>query len=154
MGQALGWGLGGMMMGLGQWLMLRRRVRRTGWWILATALAWPAAIWASWGLEGLVGNWGGWYPGWAVIGAVVGLAQWLVLLRRVRWSGLWVLATAIGSYLGSWVTALLPSGTADVWSLDNPFLAPAGAVYGAILGGATAAVLILLFFRAGREAPG
>jgi hypothetical protein len=34
----------GAILGVGQWLVLRRQTRRFGWWIVANIIAWPAGI--------------------------------------------------------------------------------------------------------------
>jgi hypothetical protein len=42
--------VGGAVVGLGQWLLLRQNVKRAGWWILATAIGWVIAAGAGVGV--------------------------------------------------------------------------------------------------------
>jgi len=42
--------VGGAVLGLGQWLLLRHNVKRAGWWILATIVGWVIAAGASVGV--------------------------------------------------------------------------------------------------------
>jgi hypothetical protein len=92
----------GLLTGFLQYLLLRRYLPRIGWWIAATALGWPlgiagvylvyaalpAALEASstWPLALVLVS----------VGGATGLAQWLVLRRRVRRAGWWILASALG----------------------------------------------------------
>jgi len=75
-GAGLGWvigiGLLGTLVGVLQWLVLKQRIPRAGWWILASTLGWIAGIPA--------GSVVGWNGLGAVYGAITGLA--LVLLLR------------------------------------------------------------------------
>lgn len=89
---------------------------------------------------------------WAFSGLVVGSAQWLFLLRRLRVSQAWIIATAIGSfvvlYLHFFLGLLLTKGAghfADLfWKygdellMDSAILAVVG---GLVLGGAQCLVL-------------
>jgi hypothetical protein len=87
-----------LLTGLLQYLLLRRYLPRMGWWIVATALGWPLGIavvylgYAIWPIA-LSAN-----SPWSatLVGAVVGLAQWLVLRQRVLRAGWWVPASALG----------------------------------------------------------
>ncbi len=95
----------GLGLGLTQWLVLRKRFRRAGWWVLATAGGQVGG--------GIVLAFGGVlsYVGYdylqevlvvvlvstlsgVMAGAILGLAQWLVLRRWVRRAGWWILVTA------------------------------------------------------------
>jgi hypothetical protein len=92
------------LLGLFQWLILRRQVRRSGWWIAATVLgilvgmAVTAGIVAVWrrmlvrelNMEQLAPM------VLAVFGLSLGLAQLPVILRHIRGPALWVLASAAG----------------------------------------------------------
>jgi hypothetical protein len=87
-----------LLTGLLQYLLLRHYLPRIGWWIAATALGWPLGIavvylgYAIWPVA-LNAN-----STWSamLIGAVTGLAQWLVLRWRVPRAGWWVLASVLG----------------------------------------------------------
>lgn len=96
-----------LLAGLLQYLLLRRYLPRIGWWIAATAVGWPLvpavfqlgyAVWpvalanSTWptandALRGI---------GFVSVGVVTGLAQWLVLRRRVPRAEWWILANALG----------------------------------------------------------
>ena len=68
---------GGTVLGLLQWLMLRRQVARAGWWVLASTVGWV--------MGGLVSGITDTAAGWAVLGAVYGAitgAALVWLLRR------------------------------------------------------------------------
>ena len=87
-----------LLTGLLQYLLLRHYLPRIGRWIAATALGWLLGIavvylgYAIWPVA-LNAN-----SVWSsmLIGAVTGLAQWLVLRRWVPRAGWWVLASVLG----------------------------------------------------------
>jgi hypothetical protein len=128
--------LGGMMgaIGIAQWLVLQRRVRWAGWWVLAsvgggavggavTLGVWSAlASFAGENLRAVVGM---------VLGLpVFGMAQWLVLRRQVSWAR-W-LATSSTVAL-----AAAPLGVVAIGTLFGGEVARGvgfGAAYGAITG--------------------
>ena len=139
--------------GMLQWLVLRQRMDRAGWWVLATALA-SAGVGA---LIVAVGSSGGrgWNVTWSadpgrvvvglagmsLFGTVLGTLQWLVLRRRIARAGWWVLAGGMGWIVGAPLGAVLGGGLSGVlgwagsgaidWALT---WAGVGAVYGAITG--------------------
>ena len=78
-------------------------------------------------------------PGWAALagliaGAVIGTAQWLALRPRV--TALWIPITSAGMAVGLALGALVTGGATDLGSL-----ALLGAIAGAVVGGAQAALL-------------
>jgi hypothetical protein len=92
---AAGLGLAaGPILGFGQWIVLRRRIERAGWWIVGNALGWMAAMPLTFVAPGLLPA--GPIPWWAVplligtvllAGAVVGVIHGValvLLLRRPR----------------------------------------------------------------------
>ena len=92
----------GVVTGVLQWLLLRRYIRGAGWWVLATVIGWQAGF-AAVGAIGLfiildLDVYGVPTAGLSGLqfGAVVGLAQWLVLRRQVAREGWWILVGAIG----------------------------------------------------------
>ena len=98
-GLAVGWAL----VGTAQWIVLRKRVCRSGWWVLASAVGGLLSA-AVGGLVGVsVGPLVGLIVGMAASWAVVGTAQWMVLRERVHGSGWWVLVTAVGGAVGGLV---------------------------------------------------
>lgn len=107
----------GTIIGIPQWLVLRRHVPEAGWWVSLTALGYGIGYIAG----GFAMKWGiGEWEALAVGGMVIGIAQWLVLRQHTTQAGWWIPATAAGF-------ALLP-----VAPLGNyPNLMP-GVVIGAI----------------------
>jgi hypothetical protein len=107
------------MFGVLQWLVLRKRIPKSGWWILATivglgggvALA-VVAVQAFSRITGMEEYWN-FRPGllmlFLLIGFFLALAQLPILWRHFRGSLLWLLASMIG-----WlVLGLIMGGTID-----------------------------------------
>jgi hypothetical protein len=134
----------GISIGIGQSLVLKSRINRTRWWILASiigfgigkdvgdmvAQAVPGAIGSA--LEGLA------------IGASLGLAQWLVLRRHVPEARWWILASAI-----AWAVGWAIIASVDIEATDGSIgLAYViGAIGAAVAGLITAAALVWLLRR-------
>ena len=152
---AWGWSIGGLGIGLLQWLVLRRHFRRythppTGpgslWWI-------PLSL-----LGTFIGSGGSFFPGeliWrevgllpafaaagGVIGLGVGLSQWVMLRRWVRQAGWWVAANlaahALGVYLAHTLPSLLLTGRIIYGSPEF------GLIIGIVVGAVTGPTLVLL----------
>ncbi len=121
----------GMSFGTAQWLFLRQYHSQAGWWILATVVGfavgvpvlawlrpWPGLLAAD--PHSTVSEAAGYVGGWALDGAVLGLAvgltQWLLLRQHLPRAGWWVLATAVG-----WVLTTAARGSLDVVS-DTSYL--------------------------------
>ena len=101
------------------------------WWVLASsaglAVAFPVAFAV---LRGVIGVGAvGFAVAGAVIGASLGIAQWLVLRRRVSWAGWWVLASSVGFAVGIAVSIAVRMAVGIVMAG-----AGAGAVAGAVIG--------------------
>jgi len=87
----------GATIGATQWLVLRRRLPRTGWWVLATLIGYSIPL-------ALGGNLaGGFEPPWLAglvifleFGVILGALQWLVLRGRVNHSGWWIAISIAG----------------------------------------------------------
>ena len=93
-GVVVGWAA----VGTAQWIVLRKRVYRSGWWVLATAVG---GLVGGLVVAGLAVGWlVGLVVGLVVSWAVVGTAQWIVLRKRVHRSGWWMLVTAVGGPVG------------------------------------------------------
>jgi hypothetical protein len=87
-----------LLTGVFQYLLLRRYLPRMEWWIVATALGWLlgiATVYLGYTIWPAALNANSMWSA-ALAGAVIGLAQWLVLRRRVPRAGWWVLASALG----------------------------------------------------------
>lgn len=116
--------IGGLIIGVAQWFVLRKRVSQAGWWIVASFL--------SWGLIAGIG-FGAW--GWAVprnsleipqrlifgilsgvqVGALIGVGQWLVLRKQIPKARLYIFVSSLSWAVGlviSWISgAFLRSRT-------------------------------------------
>ena len=145
----------GSVVGTAQWFVLRNHISRSGWWILATAIA--LAVFG-------VAN--PFRPGETFFGSIAfigpgipaGLGQWLILRRKFLRAGWWILATVVGSAVAFPVgiaTAIAGMATAGVIfsaALGTargpvPFysgVALGFAVTGAVLGAITGGVLVWL----------
>lgn len=108
----------GISVGVLQWLALKRRINRAGWWVLATIIGFAvgkavgdAFVQAVPGTVGLVLS-------GSAIGASLGMAQWVVLHRHVAQAGWWVLASVLAWAMGWAIINLVdeaaggPTGTA------------------------------------------
>jgi len=112
----------GLLIGVLQYLLLRRYLPRMVWWIPATVLGWALPL-----LLGLASV--GWLPalamdpvwsgalGFALIGASIGVCQWLVLRRRIHRATLWVLASILGWGMSGLVIGETISSQSDVIAL-------------------------------------
>ncbi len=131
----VGGAVAGWIIAVCQWLILRRRWITTNGWVLLTTIAWTAGWTLGWTISGIalgqfarVG-----YAGVMLLsvllatigGALVGLAQWVILRRHVKRAGWWIVAMAASWGLGA-------------------IAGPGGLLRGAIVGGVTGAVLIWL----------
>ncbi len=139
LGERLGQSFGGIVFGIGvgvlQWLVLRRRISRAGWWVLTSAAGGYGIVQAMFLFEGYAGSLSFGellsITGVAALGgAVTGTLQWLVLRGQVSRAGWWVLASTVGWGLMSMIAALGTSWPGPMW------LIVAGAVLGAVTGGA------------------
>jgi hypothetical protein len=144
-----GWIACGAIVGTAQWLALHGRMQLSPAWIAGTCAAWTVGIWAGLAHAFLVMD-----PFWAgtVGGALAGLAQLCILWRRFSWAALWMPSTIVTSTLG-WV-----AGTyAGLWAVDGFSVLAAyfsgGAVGGAVMGAASAP-LLLAMFRHPKPQPG
>ena len=141
----------GFVVGVAQWLVLRRYLPYAGWWILASGLGWFLGIMVSITtgeitapiIELLASASGFWRVFWldvvhdTVVGAGLGVGQWLVLRRHTQRAGWWVIASPIGRVVGgevaracssqipglcdgvSWASYAAVTGMALVWLLPN-----------------------------------
>lgn len=153
--------LEGAALGLAQWLVLRRYIKRIYGWIIATAIG-AIAAWLI-GLKAIVvlilifldgGTVRSFSPGllptvfWvgAWVGTLLGLAQWFVIRTHVRQGFLWVLVNAL-----AWGLGLLTVFTGanfvqpGEFTLETVFVGlVAGATTGAVIGATTGIGLVWL----------
>jgi hypothetical protein len=134
-----------------QWLLLRRRIPRSGYWYLATAAGLMIGYFgltgaASPALRGLSvpGSERGLISG-MVIGLCLGVAQWAVLRRHMRLPGLWVVVSVLG-WTSAGVAAVAIAG-------ESGTIAPALIVMGVIVGVWTGLALAVLWKRPHEQAP-
>jgi uncharacterized integral membrane protein len=139
----VGGAVGGGFVALCQHLILRRRLTATNGWVWVTLVAWTAGWASGWiaidTFSALSAPYTRGMPLTAVgmpltfvigvmAGALVGLAQWVILRRHVKQAGWWMAATA-----GSWGLAFVS------------IAAGVGLMYrGVIVGGVTGAALVWL----------
>ena len=101
-GFIIGEGAIGVALGLGQWLVLRQWVREPGWWIWASTVGW-AIGWILIITEILPPPQAGIIAALlagAVLGLMLGVAQWFILRRLVDSAGWWVLVSTTGWAIG------------------------------------------------------
>jgi len=103
-------GFFGSSVSVAQWLVLRTRIAKAGWWVLVGFLAWLVLGALAYTLEQAISL--AFCP--AVAGIVLGILQSLILRPHVRWSGFWVVASTLGWGLSwpvagalDWVVALV-----------------------------------------------
>ncbi len=156
-----------ILVGMLQWLVLRRHIRWANQWGLATSVGW------------IVGGFLAPYAALALLvvrppalsfsavtttlnAAVVGIFQWFVLHRWVRRAGWWMLASIAGWVIGEWLglyagyyVALFTGGIVVGLSrnlISLVFSASEQATIGAIAGSITGIVLVWLLRHSRREA--
>ena len=124
--------------GVLQWLVLRRLIDDTGWWVLVSVGAVAIVGVLVFGL-GLIDRDVGWVLGIAVGWIVLGALQWLVLREQVAGAGWWVLANLLGLIVAGPVVGFVTWATgAPADSALGGFLRwlAFGAAYGVVTGSA------------------
>jgi hypothetical protein len=130
----------GTIVGLAQWVALRRYLTATTDWILAGGTSWavgyvlglfliqimPATVFAG-------------FVGYLLFGAIVALVQWPLLRREIPHLLVWMLASAIGWAAGFWTSqAVLPlfqTGPTILPAVSTTVIAvTSGLIAGAITG--------------------
>ena len=92
--------------GLAQWLVLRRFIPVSPLWVATIPISWflfyfiaytiPESLWQRADDEAISTL----TFGYLVLGAVMGLLQWLILRRKLRRAALWILGSSLGVGLG------------------------------------------------------
>jgi hypothetical protein len=140
----------GLAIGIGQWLVLRRRIAHAGWWVLAIIVGWivfDAVLAASGRSNPILGA-----SGLAFAALAFAMMQWLVLRRQATQAGRWIVvstaALAVASFAGFAVILAAQFGSwFQLKPTDFPSAIPwglAGMVMGPIYGAMTGAVLVWL----------
>ncbi|MCB9134292.1 MAG: hypothetical protein H6636_02630 [Anaerolineales bacterium] len=142
----------GAMIGTSQWMYLRWRIRRAIWWLPATAVGWglglPLAslVTILTGLDVLSAVMYG-----VIIGASVGLAQWILLNRWVFTAGRWlvisIVALPLGITLTGFVDQQLQTEARAAWEQMRWGTAFAGGIAGLVVGLLTGVTLLVLLSR-------
>jgi hypothetical protein len=91
----------GGMLGCAQSLVIRSLAKGAGWWVFATVVG-EIVVWYT-NPSGL--SFEAFHA--LIRGLSLGISQWLVLRRSVKWAGSWIPATVIGQLLGEAVVSLL-----------------------------------------------
>jgi hypothetical protein len=99
------------LIGTVQWLVLRRKISGVNWWILATVVGGVIGVFiggaTGWSVtDGMLRNWvkGGFFGG-AIGGTVVGIAQWLVIRRKIPKTHWWILACAVSAAIAGAISS-------------------------------------------------
>lgn len=122
--------------GVLQWLILRRLIANTDWWVPVSVIAVAIVGVLVFGL-GLINRDVGWVLGVAVGWIVLGALQWLVLREQVARAGWWALAHTLGLIVAvpvvgfvTWVSGAPAEGTVGGFLRWLAF----GAAYGVVTG--------------------
>jgi serine/threonine-protein kinase len=150
--------LGGILTGVLQWLVLRRRLTPAGWWVPAwimAAVVFGAVVFGGLAIDTKVATDVAWIVGAGLFTPLAAWLQWRLVLRRhlARGAGWWVLAGLVSFFAGGIGGALVaaPLGLADKeGGLDA---AVVWTVFGAVYGALTGAVLAKLSRRPAPDAP-
>lgn len=130
----VGWVLAGVSVGFMQWLVMRRLLYGSSWWVLASAAGWSGG-----GALATLVDLPGTQP--SLIALSLGIMQWLVLRRRLQRAGWWILASTVSWLLGG----IAAEGVIGVVGAAGLILGIA--VLGTVAGAATGAALLLLLGR-------
>jgi hypothetical protein len=133
----------GAIIGYLQWVVLREKITRADWWVLASALGFAAFL-ATPGVVGLREN-----PsvvgilGVIALGLVGGSLQCLILRQQIKRVGWWMVGTMSGALVGEVGFPILTAlGATSNYDLSAIILGLTfGTGYGAITGGVLVALL-------------
>jgi hypothetical protein len=101
---ALGGAAAGIVIGAGQWLVLRQTITLSGWWIPATGVGLATGLAASVALVGTGTAVRDLAARGALTGVLLGTMQWFVLRQTTAMAGWWVAVVAVGWVVGWMVT--------------------------------------------------
>lgn len=101
--------IGGAVIGLAQWLVLRQQFSQAWWWVLASIVVWVFISSNGLGALGWVAPRDMYYISLRVVygaiegtkvGALLGVAQWLFLKHQVLGASWWIVASTVGWAIG------------------------------------------------------
>jgi hypothetical protein len=136
------------LIGLAQWIVLRRVCHPRAWWIAGYAATWQVALYLG---EWSAGPWSFGVPNIFVFGlaggGTAGLLQWITLRHRVSHSWTWIPAQAVASFAGVWAGCF--SGVWLGWNVfdSSPYRAAfaiGGTIAGLVTGAISGIVLVAL----------
>lgn len=138
----------GLIIGIGQWIILRTKLKKAWGWILATTVGLPSGIflggWATYRLFGAAfSNERELLAGFlisTIAGTVLGALQWLTLSRKPNRSLRWILVSAVSWGFGITVLSvaadfMIDNGI-DFEYLDTPLMAILISVFTGTISGA------------------
>ena len=122
--------------GVLQWFLLRREVAGMSWWPVISSIGLVAGFFLAMLPMNMAGVDGPQVAplftlGFALMGAVPGILQWLFLRQRVSKAGWWLLASSVGMVGCGWTFMRLTRGADVDVALGG---AAGGAIYGALTG--------------------
>jgi len=127
-----------------QWLVLRRHIAGSGWWVPASALGFPIALVLADKAMRLAGDFAAAPILLGVLfGVLSGAMPWLVLRRQLVRAGWWVPAHLLGSLVGGGL-GIVAFHAMSLIGFYQFAWAAAGATFGAGLGAVTGFILIWL----------
>jgi hypothetical protein len=103
----------GTAVGLGQWLALRRSLPGSAWWIVATLIGFGVGKLLGDAIAEQISGTLGYVLSGAAIGAVLGVAQWVVLRRHVGEAWWWVVASAVAWAVGWGLISAVGEGSGE-----------------------------------------
>jgi hypothetical protein len=82
----------GLAFGVGQWLLIRSRLKNSYWWVIASLVGWAIGhLFVITWIPVELREWSG-----LPIGITLGAAQWLVMRDEMPRSGWWIVINALG----------------------------------------------------------
>lgn len=145
-GEVVGETIWGLLVGIGQWLVLRQWLDRAGWWILAIAGGNLLATSVGVVLQGVLGEDVGGLILTIGLGLVPGVLQWLFLRQQVARAGWWVLASTVLVF-GALLAGVAAGSGVGLKEGGFGFGAVAGIVSGVVFAVMSGFVLIWLLRR-------
>jgi hypothetical protein len=132
--------LAGILIGVAQWLVLRRYVTNSVDWVLHLAGSWVVGY--TLGLlvvDWLAGSFIGTLLGYILFGVIIAVFQWPLLRREIPQLALWILANVVGWSLGAFlsqlaIAALFGENPANLLATTVVNMAVTGLVAGLITG--------------------